>query len=123
MSEQLKSQEEFLANFNWHNFEEGIDAVDEKNLLEFEELVSKTFIATDQEEVVNIFRKYDLVVLPVLDDEKMLVLLNFSEETSSISLPEFSDFSHEVINNYKELVVDKSNVKLLPYQAVILKIK
>ena len=25
---------------------------------------------TDQEEVVNIFRKYDLVVLPVLDDEK-----------------------------------------------------
>ena len=28
---------------------------------------------TDQEEVVNIFRKYDLVVLPVLDDEKMLV--------------------------------------------------
>ncbi len=58
-----------------------------------------------------------------LDDEKMLVLLNFSEETSSISLPEFSDFSHEVINNYKELVVDKSNVKLLPYQAVILKIK
>jgi small subunit ribosomal protein S1 len=51
MSEQVKSQEEFLANFNWHNFEEGIDAVDEKNLLEFEELVSKTFIATDQEEV------------------------------------------------------------------------
>ena len=31
MSEQVKSQEEFLANFNWHNFEEGIDAVDEKN--------------------------------------------------------------------------------------------
>ncbi|HMT54411.1 MAG TPA: hypothetical protein PKD16_16995 [Saprospiraceae bacterium] len=33
------------------------------------------------------------------------------------------DFKHEVINNYKEFVVDKSNVKLLPYQAVILKIK
>jgi len=33
------------------------------------------------------------------------------------------DFKHEIINNYKELVVDKSNVKLLPYQAVILKIK
>jgi len=28
MSETLKSQEEFLANFNWHNFEEGIDAVE-----------------------------------------------------------------------------------------------
>jgi small subunit ribosomal protein S1 len=40
MSEQVKSQE-FFSNFNWHNFEEGIDAVDEKNLLEFEALVSK----------------------------------------------------------------------------------
>jgi small subunit ribosomal protein S1 len=49
MSEQVKSQEEFLANFNWHNFEEGIDAVDEKNLLEIR--IPKTFIATDQEEV------------------------------------------------------------------------
>jgi small subunit ribosomal protein S1 len=29
MSEQVKSQEEFLANFNWHNFE-GIDVVDKK---------------------------------------------------------------------------------------------
>ena len=53
MSEQLKSQEEFLAEFNWHNFEEGIDAVDEKNLEEFEQLVSETFIDTDQEEVVD----------------------------------------------------------------------
>jgi small subunit ribosomal protein S1 len=53
MSELLKTQEEFLNNFNWHNFEEGIDAVDEKHLQEFEDLVSKTFIATDQEEVVE----------------------------------------------------------------------
>jgi small subunit ribosomal protein S1 len=45
MSEQVKSQEEFLANFNWHNFEEGIDVVDE-NLLEFEELVSKLLSLT-----------------------------------------------------------------------------
>jgi small subunit ribosomal protein S1 len=29
MSEQL-NKEEFLQEFNWHNFEEGIDAVDEK---------------------------------------------------------------------------------------------
>ena len=53
MSELLKSQEEFLSNFNWHNFEEGIDAVDAQNLQEFEDLVSKTFIDTDQEEVVE----------------------------------------------------------------------
>jgi small subunit ribosomal protein S1 len=29
MSEQVQSQEEFLANFNWHNFEEGIDQFQE----------------------------------------------------------------------------------------------
>ena len=39
MSELIKSQEEFLNNFNWHNFEEGIDAVDAANLQEFEDLV------------------------------------------------------------------------------------
>jgi small subunit ribosomal protein S1 len=31
MSEQVQSQEEFLANFNWHNFE-GIDPVNQENL-------------------------------------------------------------------------------------------
>ena len=36
MYETLKLQEEFLSKFNWQNFEEGIDAVYEKNLLEFE---------------------------------------------------------------------------------------
>jgi small subunit ribosomal protein S1 len=40
MSEQVQSQEEFLANFNWH-FEEGIDPVNQKNLKKFEELVTK----------------------------------------------------------------------------------
>jgi small subunit ribosomal protein S1 len=40
MSEQVQSQEEFL-NFNWHNFEEGIDPVNQKTFKEFEELVTK----------------------------------------------------------------------------------
>ena len=48
-----KEQQEFLTEFNWHNYAEGIDPVDEKNLQEFEELVTKTFISTDQEEVVE----------------------------------------------------------------------
>ena len=43
-----KEQQEFLTDFNWHNYSEGIDPVDEKNLQEFEELVTKTFISTDQ---------------------------------------------------------------------------
>jgi small subunit ribosomal protein S1 len=53
MSELNKEQQDFLNGFNWHNYAEGIDLVDEKNLQEFEDLVSKTFIDTDQEEVVE----------------------------------------------------------------------
>ena len=58
-----------------------------------------------------------------LDDVKMLVMLNFSEETSSIAMPEISNYGNTVINNYDELVIDKNKVNLLPYQAVILKLK
>ena len=53
MSELTKTNEEFLQEFNWHNFEEGIDPVDEQNLREFESLVEKTFISTDSDEVVE----------------------------------------------------------------------
>ncbi|MDG2491773.1 MAG: 30S ribosomal protein S1, partial [Flavobacteriaceae bacterium] len=28
--------EDFLANFNWHNYEEGIDVIEDAQLLEFE---------------------------------------------------------------------------------------
>mgnify|MGYP000038051713 FL=1 len=30
------SPEDFLANFNWHHYEEGIDVVEDKQLEEFE---------------------------------------------------------------------------------------
>ncbi len=58
-----------------------------------------------------------------LDKEQMLVLLNFSKEKSSIKLSQFKDFSKVVINNYEALTVNSGEVDLLPYQAVILKIK
>ena len=32
MSEKTQTPEEFLANFNWENYQEGIDAVDAKTL-------------------------------------------------------------------------------------------
>jgi len=37
MAELNKDQVAFLNEFNWHNYAEGIDAVDENNLREFEE--------------------------------------------------------------------------------------
>ncbi|TRX16512.1 30S ribosomal protein S1 [Flavobacterium franklandianum] len=98
MSEQLKSQEEFLANFNWHNFEEGIDAVDEKNLLEFEDLVSKTFIATDQEEVVE-----GIVVR--ITDRDVIVDINAKSE-GVISLNEFRYNPALKVGDKVEVLID-----------------
>ena len=98
MSETLKSQEQFLAEFNWHNFEEGIDAVDEKNLLEFEELVSKTFIATDQEEVVE-------GVVVRITDRDVIVDINAKSE-GVISLNEFRYNPNLKVGDKVEVLID-----------------
>ncbi|KAB1157696.1 30S ribosomal protein S1 [Flavobacterium luteum] len=98
MSETLKSQEQFLANFNWHNFEEGIDAVDEKNLLEFEELVSKTFIDTDQEEVVE-------GVVVRITDRDVIVDINAKSE-GVISLNEFRYNPNLKVGDKVEVLID-----------------
>ncbi len=98
MSELLKSQEEFLNNFNWHNFEEGIDLVDEKNLQEFEDLVSKTFIATDQEEVVD-----GTVVR--MTDRDVIVDINAKSE-GVISLNEFRYNPNLKVGDKVEVLID-----------------
>jgi small subunit ribosomal protein S1 len=98
MTEQLKTQEEFLSNFNWHNFEEGIDAVDEKNLQEFEELVSKTFIDTDQEEVVE-------GVVVRITDRDAIVDINAKSE-GVISLNEFRYNPNLKVGDKVEVLID-----------------
>jgi len=98
MSEQLKSQEQFLAEFNWHNFEEGIDAVDTKNLQEFEELVSKTFIDTDQEEVVE-------GVVVRITDRDAIVDINAKSE-GVISLNEFRYNPNLKVGDKVEVLID-----------------
>lgn len=53
VSEAQASPEQFLKNFNWHNYEEGIDQVDDAKLLEFEKLVKENFVDTLDDEVVE----------------------------------------------------------------------
>ena len=98
MTEQKKLQDQFLAEFNWHNFEEGIDAVDQKNLKEFEELVSKTFIDTDQEEVVE-----GTVVR--LTDRDVIVDINAKSE-GVISLNEFRYNPNLKVGDKVEVLID-----------------
>lgn len=45
--------DKFLKDFNWHNYEEGIDPIDDGKLEEFEKLVAENFVDTLDDEVVE----------------------------------------------------------------------
>ncbi|MGB7393213.1 MAG: 30S ribosomal protein S1 [Pricia sp.] len=45
--------QEFLENFDWEKYEEGIEPVDDSKLEEFEKLVAENFVDTADEEVVE----------------------------------------------------------------------
>ncbi|ESU21183.1 30S ribosomal protein S1 [Flavobacterium enshiense DK69] len=98
MSEVNKTQEEFLANFNWHNFEEGIDAVDAQNLKEFEDLVAKTFISTEAEEVVE-------GVVVRITERDAIVDINAKSE-GVISLNEFRYNPNLKVGDKVEVLID-----------------
>ncbi|MGB0891408.1 MAG: 30S ribosomal protein S1, partial [Flavobacteriaceae bacterium] len=45
--------QEFLANFNWHRYEEGIDAVAEEQLKEFEKALEGTVGFVNERDVIE----------------------------------------------------------------------
>jgi small subunit ribosomal protein S1 len=98
MSELNKEQQAFLNEFNWHNYSEGIDVVDQKNLQEFEDLVSKTFIDTDQEEVVE-------GVVVRITDRDAIVDINAKSE-GVISLNEFRYNPNLKVGDKVEVLID-----------------
>ncbi len=98
MSEQTQNPEEFLANFNWENYQEGIDNVDAKKLKEFEELVDKTFISTDNEEVVE-------GVVVRITDRDAIVDINAKSE-GVISLNEFRYNPNLKVGDKVEVLID-----------------
>ncbi|RSK38218.1 MULTISPECIES: 30S ribosomal protein S1 [Mangrovimonas] len=53
VSEAQKNPEQFLKDFNWHNYQEGIDEVEDSQLQEFEKLVADNFVDTLDDEVVE----------------------------------------------------------------------
>jgi len=48
-----RDPEAFLSDFNWHNYQEGIDPIDDGKLEEFEKLVADNFVDTLDNEVVE----------------------------------------------------------------------
>ncbi len=98
MSELNKEQESFLADFNWHNYAEGIDPIDANNLQEFEDLVTKTFISTADEEVVE-------GVVVRITDRDVIVDINAKSE-GVISLNEFRYNPNLKVGDKVEVLID-----------------
>ena len=55
-----------------------------------------------------------------LGDEQFLIVLNFSQEQTSVELEALSSFSELKINNYSNLKKTAKTLSLEPYQAVVL---
>ena len=84
-----------------------------------------------KEHLVLVYGKYQLLqkehpeiyaYTRTLGEDKMLILLNFSKEESSIHLAEIGAVQETMINNYDSIEMESNTITLLPYQAVIFKI-
>lgn len=93
-----KEQEEELAKFDWNKHEQGIDAVDEAELKEFDKLVSENFVETKAEEVV-------MGKVVRITDREAIIDINAKSE-GVISLNEFRYNPNLSIGDQVEVIVD-----------------
>jgi small subunit ribosomal protein S1 len=98
MSEITQEQQDFLSKFNWHHYQEGIDAVDSENLKEFESLIDKTFISTSHDDVV-------VGTVVRVTDKDAIVDINAKSE-GVISLNEFRYNPSLKVGDKVEVVID-----------------
>ncbi len=81
VTKQNLSSDDFLENFDWENYEEGIETIEDKKLKEFEKIVSENFVDT---------KGADVVVGKVIHmtDKEAIIDINAKSE-GVISLNEF----------------------------------
>lgn len=89
---------EFLENFDWEKYEEGIEKVDDQKLNEFEKLVAENFVDTADEEVVT-----GKVVH--MTDREAIIDINAKSE-GVISLNEFRYNPDLKIGDEVEVLID-----------------
>ena len=53
VTKKIEPQDDFLSSFNWHQYQEGIDELDEKQIKEFEKLVEKNFVDTSDDNIIQ----------------------------------------------------------------------
>ncbi|MFD0861655.1 30S ribosomal protein S1 [Sungkyunkwania multivorans] len=90
--------EQFLKEFNWEKYEEGIEAVADSKLEEFEKLVEENFVDTADEEVV------DGTVIHLTDREAIIDINAKSEGV--ISLNEFRYNPDLKVGDKVEVLID-----------------
>ena len=90
--------EDFLSNFNWHNYEEGIDVIEDAQLLEFETLVKENFVDTADEDVID-----GTVVF--MTEREAIIDIN-AESEGVISLNEFRYNPDLKVGDKVEVIVD-----------------
>ena len=93
-----KEESAFLDNFNWHNYEEGIDVIDEKQLAEFEKLVKDNFVDTSDEDVIQGTVVY-------MTEREAIIDINAKSE-GVISLNEFRYNPDLKVGDKVEVIVD-----------------
>jgi len=90
--------QDFLDNFDWNKYEEGIEKVDETKLTEFENLVAKNFVDTAHEEVV-------MGKVVNITDREAIIDINAKSE-GVISLNEFRYNPDLKVGDEVEVLID-----------------
>jgi len=90
--------QEFLENFDWDKYEEGIERVDESKLEEFEKLVAENFVDTADEEVVE-------GTVTHITDREAIIDINAKSE-GVISLNEFRYNPDLKVGDKVEVLID-----------------
>ena len=91
-------QDDFLSNFNWHQYQEGIDEIDEKQIKEFEKLVETNFVDTSDENIIE-------GEVIHLTDKDVIIDINAKSE-GVISKNEFRYNPELKIGDKVEVIVD-----------------
>ena len=94
----VQDPQEFLENFNWEKYEQGIEKVEDSKLEEFEKLVSENFVDTADAEVVTGTVVY-------LTDREAIIDINAKSE-GVISLNEFRYNPDLSVGDKVEVLID-----------------
>ena len=97
--EEQKDPKQFLADFNWHKYEQGIEAVDEKKLEEFEKALEGTVGFVNERDVI------EGTVVRITDRDAIIDINSKSEGV--ISLNEFRYNQGLAEGDKVEVLVDR----------------